>query len=113
MISIKLMKNILLYISAVYVVSCQQINYREKITLNKDYVFWDSEIGYSWHLNKNGVALWYGYKDEQRYLSDFGDVIIDKIYWKINIDTIFFFADNAVSPTAMYQIMNVKNNILL
>lgn len=95
-----------------FTISCSQTDYNKEITINVDSVYWDAEIGNSWYINKNGTSLWYQYKDNERYLADFGDVVIDHFNWKINHDTIFFYADNAVKPMAKYQILNINDSIM-
>jgi len=101
----------LLFNISIFTTSCSQ-EIGKKITLGMDYVYWDAKIGYSWYINKDGTALWYQNINNERYLADFEDVIIECFKWKINHDTIFFYADNATKYTAKYNILSINDSIM-
>lgn len=97
---------------SIITLSCLQIDYYNKITLNKDFVYWDAEIGNSWYINKNGKSIWYHYKNNERYIVDFGDIVIDYFNWEINYDTIFFYINKDDKPMAKYQILNINDSLM-
>lgn len=107
-------KNILIVLSISLLFSCKIIAQKDSIVskiTKESHAFWDAENNsYSWYLNDNKKALWYEIDDNNRYIADFGDVIIECFNWKIDKDTIFFISQGSSMIFAKFLLISTSDS---